>query len=374
MSSFKIGEGYGATITNDIRELAWFTGTREKGIVELMRSFDGMDIDCAENIIDGKLKLVENVETQECETVDDDWTPPNIVKMKEAIDEFSFDVEFAMGDIGDISIATHFTDYGRLQRAIYQITGLEESFEDWVSSKRFYLSPIDVYRLDIAAKEIQKLAEKNIVKAFNSMQHYLRLHIPQNQAGYINELEPIVLHNFMIHRMGNYDYKEDYAKEIEKIELLMKLQRKLGDISFENNDMKKVKTEYNKIQERILDAKLHGVDIVDDTKTLSNPDGWLSPNGKFFSCEAYEHIYLSWKLCEHLGYEFEDPTADDVMIQHGWVKCSFKNWILSEKSLTQRQINFLFDWCEKYGKNMKMRVNRRLISYQNVVDEYKKGT
>lgn len=78
--------------------------------------------------------------------------------------------------------------------------------------------------------------------------------------------------------------------------------------------------------------------------TLVSEMGWVLPNGKFYPClTKMEHIWLAGQ------FNLTETQAE----QKGWVKITRdflgERFIHQGKiSATQKQINTVFDWCEKH--------------------------
>lgn len=80
-------------------------------------------------------------------------------------------------------------------------------------------------------------------------------------------------------------------------------------------------------------------------RALSAEMGWVVPDGKFYAClTKQEHIWL----CHQFG--LTESAAEKL----GWIKITKdlldKNHIFKgAKEPTQKQINTVFDWCEKHN-------------------------
>lgn len=86
-------------------------------------------------------------------------------------------------------------------------------------------------------------------------------------------------------------------------------------------------------------------------KTFSKPLGWILPTGKFYSCEFMEHDWLASQIGN-------SPNFSKTMAhQMGWIEIThplgqptqFKI-IYGDKEPTQKQLDTLFDWKQKYGE------------------------
>ena len=70
--------------------------------------------------------------------------------------------------------------------------------------------------------------------------------------------------------------------------------------------------------------------------------GWLSPDGKFYKCEYFEHIHMA----DRLGYEQKQ------LEKLGWIKWSVGKPCYLEKRATQKQIDMVWDWCQSRKEEM----------------------
>ena len=56
------------------------------------------------------------------------------------------------------------------------------------------------------------------------------------------------------------------------------------------------------------------------SKQLRLPTGWLSPEGKMYECEYYEHLPLAGDIAKKLGASANEMwTPDEYLFNHGWV-------------------------------------------------------
>lgn len=100
--------------------------------------------------------------------------------------------------------------------------------------------------------------------------------------------------------------------------------------------------------------------------------GWLDLNGKFYSCEEYEHISLADELEEKLGLRLFDnenyiPFHGERLLEKlGWIKFTQSEFyrllddypdkgyvfvFTGEHQLTKKQINWLLDSIDKFSPN-----------------------
>lgn len=92
--------------------------------------------------------------------------------------------------------------------------------------------------------------------------------------------------------------------------------------------------------------------------------GWLSPEGKYYSCEYQDHIHLADDLVQELqigGKGAEEGRLEDL----GWAKCTASRWVRM-KALTQKQIDAIFDWSLKHGPTFEF-MGQRNITYEQML-------
>jgi hypothetical protein len=86
-------------------------------------------------------------------------------------------------------------------------------------------------------------------------------------------------------------------------------------------------------------------------KNFSRPCGYIIPTGKFYSCEWMEHDWLASVLGN--SQHFDKEIASNM----GWIEITHPmgepenlNIIMGDKEPTQKQLDTLFDWQQKYGE------------------------
>jgi len=74
---------------------------------------------------------------------------------------------------------------------------------------------------------------------------------------------------------------------------------------------------------------------------ITGTSGWLTPEGKFYPCAWMEHI----RTVDALG--FDERQVEKL----GWIKIESTNGAIApEKEPTQAQINAIWDWCQREGR------------------------
>jgi len=89
----------------------------------------------------------------------------------------------------------------------------------------------------------------------------------------------------------------------------------------------------------LLDPPEFDISKYEDSITTNN--GWLSPDGKFYPCEWFEHITLACTL----GH-------DEKVLENFWVKLSKSETFPPERGLSQKQMDLLFDMYTKNDQKL----------------------
>jgi hypothetical protein len=66
-------------------------------------------------------------------------------------------------------------------------------------------------------------------------------------------------------------------------------------------------------------------------------NGWLAPDGTFHECEWYGHDTLSYQIERELGLK---RYVEDL----GYVRLRTGTWYIVVNDLTQKQLDYVFDW------------------------------
>ncbi len=93
---------------------------------------------------------------------------------------------------------------------------------------------------------------------------------------------------------------------------------------------------------------------------MSSDSGWLLPDGKYYGCEAHEHIGLATNLLEKTlpkaAHGLNATEYERLAENRGWVKISKSMsglHIVCQSNVTQKQRDRLFDYCELRGLDYK---------------------
>lgn len=92
---------------------------------------------------------------------------------------------------------------------------------------------------------------------------------------------------------------------------------------------------------------------------LKDKDGWVAPNGDFFECPYENHWRFAEGLCKKFKYRLEarfflNLDAEYTLEVNGWFKIS--RGVVhyhSEREITSKQLDFLFDYFMANGKDIK---------------------
>ena len=118
----------------------------------------------------------------------------------------------------------------------------------------------------------------------------------------------------------------------ERSMLIESVMQKIGRI--EDPDVQK-RTE--RVALGIMDS-FDGVPVIDDKK-FNNDTGWLSRDGKYYSCQPGQHIALSDSIADELFKNKKIDDPEQYLEQEGWAKCTGAQWhYLSKKDMTLKFI------------------------------------
>ena len=105
-----------------------------------------------------------------------------------------------------------------------------------------------------------------------------------------------------------------------------------------------------------------------NTKKEYGKTGWLSPNGKLYECETWEHMDLAEKLVEEFGYESDYNREDQALLDNGWAKISIATmiehgYVVSyHNELTYEQVVYLKPYVyDEYELSLIPRCKRDLL-------------
>jgi hypothetical protein len=91
-------------------------------------------------------------------------------------------------------------------------------------------------------------------------------------------------------------------------------------------------------------------------------DGWLSPNGDFYSCPYCGHSWLADDLCIVLGYE---GRSEDQLESHGWVSVR-TNFIQSDLPPQPAQLQAIQAWLELADERDRERAEQEVFNWKRL--------
>ena len=98
------------------------------------------------------------------------------------------------------------------------------------------------------------------------------------------------------------------------------------------------------------------------------PIGWLSPEGKLYKCDMYDHIAVAEDICRDVLNEDNYATPDETLLNRGWVHLTFilltdPGWAVIfpySNYLSEEQRSFLKPYVEEYKDLLSPLFNRNL--------------
>ena len=304
---FSIGESFGALITDMAREKAWYGCQRAEGILFLMRGLGGIDMETAEKVVDGKLKLVTNDDHKTLHEEKDTWTPPDFKAMEKEIEAMLEEAR---------EMTKHDQNYHR----------------------HLFLTDHERDEIGVEIHDIEYMVKQNIWKALE-------------QA---NRLKPLILD---WHNQGREDLRLRFRKpsrDDDELPEPMDLLDQLKKDTKARIESMPMDPEMKERMLRLTDSQFHDPDIKEDPK-FEYDTGWLDRDGHYFSCEMGLHIALAGKLFEQFFPIIEGETnlqkaknAEGWLEEQGWMKCTGRHWYTTEKPPTEAQIRAFKKWCERW--------------------------
>lgn len=141
--------------------------------------------------------------------------------------------------------------------------------------------------------------------------------------------------------------KDLEAEKEEKAHIIQSAIRSLDDEDWHDKLEQNEESGEFKSSIPTIVRKLAGEDLpetIEPDESLMANTGWLSPDGKLYECEYYEHIALISRLVKH-----GEGKAEKL----GWKKLQNNQWFyMPNPDLTQPQVDSMFDWCQKHEKDM----------------------
>ena len=321
---FGIGESFGQLMTDMAREKAWYGCQRAEGILFLMRGLGGIDMETAEKVVDGKLKLVSNDDHQTLHEEKDNWTPPDFEKMLKEIAEY-------------MKYGGYVLDSGKFKKLIREGSA---AYRARPRSWRDFLSEQTQLNIELEARRINELLEMNIWKA-------------RDAARLFKEW----LHDLMLENSRRF---KAYEKAEEKADAITAGTTSILEELKEDTKARiaalPMDPEMKERMLRLTDSQFHDADIQEDPE-FKYDTGWLDREGHYYSCEMGLHIALADKIVKELlprtsmegdTHTEQAKNAERVLEELGWMKCTGRHWYTTEKPPTEAQIRAFKMWCEKW--------------------------
>lgn len=127
----------------------------------------------------------------------------------------------------------------------------------------------------------------------------------------------------------------------------------------------------NLILENLTDPKCEPVS--DYNKT----NAWIGPNGDYYGFEGAKHVIAATYISVYIlnkdksvlkkdGKFFKD-SFDSYLLRNGWLEIKDISWLaggdikpqlFNRKSLTQKQMDSLFSYCESFGIDYQKLTNK----------------
>jgi hypothetical protein len=322
---FGIGESFGALMTDMAREKAWYGCQRAEGILFLMRGLGGIDMETAEKVVDGKLKLVTNDDHKTLHEEKDNWTPPDFKKMRKEISEYMKYGGYIVEDSGK------FVKLEREGSAAYKAR--PRSWRDMLPER-------DQLNITLEAQRINELLETNIWKALSAAKQFK------------NWLDDLMIENSRRFK----EWEDSDTRETADVMGTTSILEELKEDTKARIAAMPMDPEMKERMLRLTDSQFHDADIKEDPE-FKYDTGWLDRDGHYYSCELGLHIALADKIVKELlprtsmegeSYMAQAKNAERLLEELGWMKCTGRHWYTTEKPPTEAQIRVFKHWCEKW--------------------------
>ena len=201
-------------------------------------------------------------------------------------------------------------------------------------------------------EELQKHFEKG------GALHGLRLCFPYETIIKIGKGELSFTNDYRMVEIMPNETKEIMA-EIRK-----EVDRERGDEEDEEDEEDEI-IDLNKIIKSIAGRK-----SIEYTNHETREYGWLSPDGKFYTCDYMAHDDLAFKMWKAGIVTSPNQRVGDHMVMNlGWLKVSLGYRMSNySRNLTQRQIDFIYDYL-KYNEIIKIEYNGWRFHKHGTLDE-----
>jgi len=85
---------------------------------------------------------------------------------------------------------------------------------------------------------------------------------------------------------------------------------------------------------------------------LTSRYGWISPDGRFYSCDHYEHMATADAIIHRVFSGIVCCNSERLLELRGYLKIAgvgHQFYFIFEKKPTQAQRDIVFDWCNKHN-------------------------
>jgi len=336
--TFGIDPNFGQMFTEMVRQRAWWECERDKAKLMLLESLKGITGKQADDIIDGRMKLV-TVNRGTVESVEDNWTPPYE------------EMETARAYIEEtLLFCKVHTESFNEEKSCFQTVNWAWADMLPKGDKLFLMNESDA---------IRDLMKRNIWEA-KSRAYTLRK----------------VAHDMMIANSGDFKEKRQRAKDREKEERSDTIRGSVLDRVYdgakqmiENSDLDP------EMKERMIRINEGQKQRMKEGETKIVPDahydfdtGWLDRNGIYYGCEVGQHINLAQELAKRFVNPKTKNGERDLEVA-GWVKCSDKRWYYApddDLPLNELQCKVLEEWAEVWAKDGKIKWNGIMLNVYEV--------
>lgn len=73
--------------------------------------------------------------------------------------------------------------------------------------------------------------------------------------------------------------------------------------------------------------------------------GWVAPNGDTYSCDVFDHLDCSTKICTCLYGEHTKTLSDEFLLKLGWFKCTNRKYTGYHYKMSEPQAKLFYDKC-----------------------------
>lgn len=204
----------------------------------------------------------------------------------------------------------------------------------------------------------KKIDKEEINKKYKSIKNdiaYIKELSEENNPNYNNILGKIKSIKDKIKKMRQTSL--EVGGEISTGNLIFKLLRNNGDLQI-LSDLSKQLYDKKYTIETMLNENLEIYEsepTIGNIKKSENNNGWISPSGDYYACNFYGHISLAKRLfdSDKVKYTYNDIKQGDEeewLENLKWLKLTDGRFFSMSNSLTQAQLDKIFDYVESRDK------------------------